>query len=71
MNRSQYEKIKSSEEKIFGYDSKTLEKITEAYCRRDHDHLPPSPLLSEKPFWDSLHEGCEKLAKEEDIIRMI
>lgn len=70
MKKSDYEKL-PKEERIFGYDADTLAKVIEQYCKAG-DELPKDQPLSNQPFWDSLHEGCEKLAKEDkDIIRLI
>lgn len=71
MKKSDYEKL-PKEEKVFGYEIETIKQIMEAYCEQEHNHLSADKPLSDKPFWDSVHDGCDKLAKEhKDIIRMI
>lgn len=72
MKKSDYEKLPKTEEKIFGYDAEQIKELTEAYCKQEHDHLSADNPLSDKPLWDSVHEGCDKLAKEHpEIIKLI
>ena len=62
---------KVEEKEVFGFDADFVRKVTEAYCEEPIEHLTDKPIF-DRPFWDTVHEGCKKLVEEhKDLLKLL